>query len=319
MIRLAAICAGAVVLSTCFAQAVPAQVLRLPDHAQEITSEAVAPDSYALPVGPYGDGDIPVRVVEGRVTRTTWRIPTQGITTLQVLDPLRAQLVEAGYEVLFECEARACGGFDFRFGTEVLPTPDMYVNLVDFRFLSARMGTGSHVGLLVSRTEAAGFVQLIHVAPAGTAPAGPAAAPKAADLPGSAPATVQGDAPSLGRALFEQGHVVLSDLAFETGSSDLGADEFASLAALAAFLAEDPARRVALVGHTDTVGSLDRNIELSRARAASVLERMATLHGIDRGQLAAEGAGYLAPRASNATEAGREANRRVEAVLLSGS
>ena len=96
----------------------------------------------------------------------------------------------------------------------------------------------------------------------------------------------------------------------------MGEGDFPSLASLASFLAADPDRRVVLVGHTDTVGSLERNIELSRARAASVLERMVTLHGIDRTQLSAEGVGYLAPGASNETEAGREANRRVEAVLL---
>ncbi|MTJ05006.1 MAG: OmpA family protein [Sediminimonas qiaohouensis] len=315
MIRLAAICACALLLN-CVAQASAAQVLRLPSHAQTITENTAFPDSYALPTGPFGDGHLPERVVEGRVTRQTWRIPTQGITTLQILAPLRTQLDEAGYEVLFECDTRACGGFDFRFETEVLPPPDMYVNLADFRFLSAQIGNQSHIGLLVSRSENSGFVQLIHVARAGTPPSS-VARPDPDDAP-QEPANAQEtpEAQSLAQAIQQNGHVVLSDLTFDTGSSDLGQGDFSSLAALADFLAADPARRVVLVGHTDTVGALDRNIDLSRARAASVLERMVTLYNIDRTQLAAEGAGYLAPRASNATKAGRDANRRVEAVLL---
>ncbi|WP_026756958.1 OmpA family protein [Sediminimonas qiaohouensis] len=315
MIRLAVICACALLLN-CVAQASAAQVLRLPSHAQTITEDTAFPDSYALPTGPYADGQLPERVVEGRVTRQTWRIPTQGITTLQILAPLRTQLDEAGYEVLFECDTRACGGFDFRFETEVLPPPDMYVNLADFRFLSAQIGNQSHIGLLVSRSENSGFVQLIHVAKAGIPPDS-VARPDPVDAP-QAPANAQ-ETPephSLAQAIQQNGHVVLSDLTFDTGSSDLGQGDFSSLAALADFLAADPARRIALVGHTDTVGALDRNIDLSRARAASVLERMVTLYNIDRTQLAAEGAGYLAPRASNATKAGRDANRRVEAVLL---
>ena len=89
-----------------------------------------------------------------------------------------------------------------------------------------------------------------------------------------------------------------------------------SLQALAAFLRADPARRVTLVGHTDTVGALDRNIALSKRRAASVLERLVSAHGVPRAQIAAEGMGYLAPIASNLTPEGREANRRVEVVLL---
>ncbi len=38
--------------------------------------------------------------------------------------------------------------------------------------------------------------------------------------------------------------------------------------------------------------------------------------GADPAQIDAEGIGYLAPRASNSTTAGREANRRVEVVLI---
>jgi OOP family OmpA-OmpF porin len=74
--------------------------------------------------------------------------------------------------------------------------------------------------------------------------------------------------------------------------------------------------RVALVGHTDATGSLDANIALSRKRAASVKDRLVRAYGIAVSRLDAEGMGYLAPIASNLTQAGRDANRRVEAVLL---
>jgi len=315
MSRLVAISACALLL-VCLAQGAVAQVLRLPSHARTITENTIFPDSYALPIGPIADGELPNRIVEGRVTRRTWRIPTQGITTLQLLAPLRQQLDETGYDVLFECNTRTCGGFDFRFGTEVLPPPDMYVNLADFRFLSAANGDQSYIGLLVSRTENSGFVQLIHVTPGQSQPG--SMAPPDPETGVKNPAEQQPTpAPlSVARAFAQKGHVVLSDLTFETGSSDLGQGDFPTLTALADFLAADPGRRILLVGHTDTVGALDRNIALSRARAASVQERMVTLYNIDRAQISAEGAGYLAPRASNATKAGRDANRRVEAVLL---
>ena len=85
---------------------------------------------------------------------------------------------------------------------------------------------------------------------------------------------------------------------------------------LAAFLLADPARQVALVGHTDAVGALDGNIALSKRRAASVLERLATAYDVPRTQMTAEGMGYLAPLTTNRTSEGRDQNRRVEAVLL---
>ena len=45
--------------------------------------------------------------------------------------------------------------------------------------------------------------------------------------------------------------------------------------------------------------------------------RLISEYGIDPARIEAEGMGYLAPVASNLTEAGRQANRRVEAILLS--
>ena len=55
---------------------------------------------------------------------------------------------------------------------------------------------------------------------------------------------------------------------------------------------------------------------LSRQRAEAAERYLVQRHGIDPSRLSAEGAGYLAPVASNLTAEGREQNRRVEVVLL---
>ena len=261
----------------------------------------------------YADGALPVQSIEGHVTRQSWRVATEGVTSLQILAPLRDQLQGAGYEILFECDTLGCGGFDFRFETEVLPAPAMHVDLGDFRFLTARIGSGDHLSLLVSHSANAGFIQLIRVTKE--------AQPKPATVESAMPAPTVTDTPDALPSdpiglLVARGHVVLDDLAFETGSSSLGEGPYATLEALAAFLLDDPSRRIALVGHTDAVGRLENNISLSKKRAASVLERLAVRYGVPRGQMSAEGMGYLAPIAPNQTPEGREANRRVEAVLL---
>ena len=121
----------------------------------------------------------------------------------------------------------------------------------------------------------------------------------------------------LAGALRTKGHVVLTDLEFETGSSALGAGNFASLDRLAGFMAAEPGARVALVGHTDSIGGLAGNIALSKRRAQSVRQRLIEAHGIDGARMQAEGMGYLSPVASNLEPEGREANRRVEVILLS--
>lgn len=290
--------------------------LELPGNGQ-LTREIVrSPESYLLPVGAWTDGAVPTLAIEGRVVQQAWRLEAEGATTLQIMRPIVAQLSEAGFRLLFECTGDGCGGFDFRFGTRVMPAPDMFVDLFDYRFLSAQSEAGEYVSVLISRSGRTGYVQIIHVSPETTAP------PKVAVDPGAQPpAQMRNDdttAPQAGiaDALTTRGHVILSDLEFTSASSELGAGPYASLLALAAWLRADPGRRIALVGHTDTVGGLAPNIALSRRRAASVMQRLIDAHGIPAAQLEADGMGYLAPVAPNLTAAGRDANRRVEAVLL---
>ncbi|KIC45117.1 cell envelope biogenesis protein OmpA [Ruegeria sp. ANG-S4] len=294
-------------LSICLAllaSAATGQDLSLPTNARQI-SERVSPlDSYELPVGVYAEDAVPARTVEGRVERTTWRLQSGSSTTLQILAPLRDQLEAQGYDILFECEARACGGFDFRFGTEVVPTPDMYVAIQDFRFLSASRGENV-LSLLVSRNPPDGFVQLIRVAPVAATSPPPLVVETAIDDPSEVLQVLQRD-----------GHVILDDLHFSTGEVALGPGPFASLALLAGYLTDNPDVRLALVGHTDDTGDLQANTAVSTRRAQSVRTRLIEAHRISGDRIEAQGVGYLAPLTSNATPEGRDLNRRVEAVLL---
>ncbi|MBM1221925.1 OmpA family protein [Ponticoccus sp. SC2-23] len=284
------------------------QVLDFPANARPMYDQTTDPDRYLLPTGPW-DGTLPTRAVEGAVTRQAWRIDAGGLSVLQTLLPLRQQLLDAGFEVVFECGTEECGGFDFRFATEVLPEPEMHVDLGDFRFLSARRDDEA-LGVLASVTSREAFVQVIRVAPSGSAPVAQVSGPAMRE---PTPRSL-GD---FGARLEVDGRVILSDLSFDTGSAQLGEGSFASLRALAAYLDANQGRRVALVGHTDAEGSLDGNITLSRRRAGSVLERLVSEYGVRRAQLDAQGMGYLSPIATNLTPEGREANRRVEVIIVS--
>lgn len=284
-----------------------------------LRAEQVEPaGSYLLPTGPWTDDTgVPSAITSGKVTRQAWRIGGTGLSSYQVLLNLRQQLVEQGYEIVFECSTNDCGGFDFRYGTEVIGEPDMHVNLGDYTFLSARHPgeTADDVSILVSRSASAAFVQLVQVGAADIAPVPvePMASTKAE--PGVAlPAELTGE---IGPAMETVGRFVLADLVFATGSADLGPGDFTSLTELSDYLKTNPTRRVALVGHTDAEGSLAGNISLSKRRAASVMDRLIKDFGVPAGQLEAEGIGYLAPIASNQTDEGRNRNRRVEAILVS--
>ena len=293
--------------------ALAAQVLTLPGNATLEVEETVPLDSYALPTGPWDGAQVPARIIEGEVARQVWRVGAEDLASLQLLRPLRDQLRAAGYEVIFDCETDACGGFDFRFGTDVAPPPAMQVDLSDYRFLSAtRSAEGGEraVSLLVSRTPQAGFVQVIRVVPIGAdAPALTAADAPAARAPAPAPT---GD---LAQELTDTGHAVLEGVSFASGSITLEDTALPALQALADYMAANPDLLVSIVGHTDSEGGLDGNIAISRSRAAAVIERLVADYGVARARLTPAGMGYLAPVASNLDPAGREANRRVEAVV----
>ncbi len=290
-----------------------AQVLSLPSNAVMATNIVRPADLYHAPVGIYENGAVPFIEVAGDVSRKVWVITATGLTTSQIVAPLRGQLRDAGFDILLDCAAERCGGFDFRFGTEVAPAPEMYVDLGAYRFLTGVNEAGEAVTLLVSRSSRAAFIQIIQ---AGgdqgiTAQQAQIAQPLRQDVP-----AVGSD---FADRLDQIGRIVLSDLTFETGSADLSEGRFVSLDAVAAYLSNNSARRVALVGHTDAEGGLEGNIALSRRRAASVLERLVSQHGANRSQMEAQGVGYLSPLASNLTRDGQALNRRVEVIVISTS
>jgi OOP family OmpA-OmpF porin len=71
---------------------------------------------------------------------------------------------------------------------------------------------------------------------------------------------------------------------------------------------------IKIVGHTDSTGAEDYNQQLSVRRATTVRDYLAT-KGVDRNLMSVSGMGESSPVASNATSAGRKANRRVEVSI----
>jgi OOP family OmpA-OmpF porin len=271
--------------------------LQLPATAQQMATRDTAEDRYFAPIGPYAEGALPTQMIEGAVTRSTWRIDVAGLTPLQIIAPLREQLTQAGFSLALDCAANECGGYDFRFETEVLPAPNMYVNIRNYHVVTG-LREGEAVTVIASASSGASFIQIIQ---AGVATGSAALAPPPALQPSD---------------LLEAGHVVLESLEFDSGTTELGQGPFASLEALVDVLRAQPQIRVALVGHTDNIGGLDANTALSVSRAEAVRRHLVGRYDIAADRIDVDGIGYLSPRASNLTEDGREANRRVEAVLL---
>ena len=104
-------------------------------------------------------------------------------------------------------------------------------------------------------------------------------------------------------------------ITFPPGSAEIDGQTVGIMDALAEVLAECPAVRMEIAGYTDSQGSDSGNLALSQARAEAVLLALQG-RGIEVSALTAKGYGEADPIADNATEAGREANRRIEFNLL---
>jgi len=109
----------------------------------------------------------------------------------------------------------------------------------------------------------------------------------------------------------EATEVVLEGVTFETSSATLTPNSRTILDRVAESLIGNPDVRVRVVGHTDSTGPLQLNIDLSQDRAESVVEYLRA-QGVPANQLEALGVGPEDPIAPNNTPEGRQQNRRVE-------
>ena len=110
------------------------------------------------------------------------------------------------------------------------------------------------------------------------------------------------------------GKAVIYGIYFDFGRAEIKPESKPTLREIARFLRENPEIKLYVVGHTDNVGSLEYNMELSLKRAKAVIEALVKDYAIERERLRAFGVGFLAPVASNETEEGKAKNRRVELV-----
>ena len=106
------------------------------------------------------------------------------------------------------------------------------------------------------------------------------------------------------------GHVT-----FATNSSDLSPAFFDVLTSVGKVLTEFDQTVVEVAGHTDSTGSDSYNQALSERRAGSVSQYLQS-QGIDGRRLITIGLGESMPVADNTTNAGRQANRRVEITMV---
>ena len=110
--------------------------------------------------------------------------------------------------------------------------------------------------------------------------------------------------------------VVPGGILFAVNSDEVQDSAHDTLAKVAELINMYRDRRVHIVGHTDALGDAVYNKTLSERRAGLVKEFFVDNFEVEEARLSTEGVGEGSPIASNATLAGRRANRRIEVLIL---
>ena len=237
------------------------------------------------------------RRLEGRITRIAYRT-NPGPSILEVSRNFETQLAKAGFETLVACDSDACGGIPFTEAIDALPIPQMWIDGFNYRYYAGRKAEGgreTYAAVLVSKSNDDVYAQLV-IAVVG------------------AIENKMVDAGAMAKGLREKGHIALYGIYFDTDKAVLKPESRPTLDEIAKLLRAQPQLNVFIVGHTDSQGTFDYNVELSRRRADAVAAELAKTYKIANARLRTAGVGFLAPVGSNATDDGRALNRRVELV-----
>jgi len=255
-------------------------------------------DAARMQGAPFKD-DKPAdaRRLEGRITRIAYRT-APGPSILEVSRNFETQLAKAGFETLLACDTDACGGIPFTEAIDALPVPQMWVDGFNYHYFSAHKTDAGHeiyASVLVSQNNQDITAQLT-VAELGTIE------------------DKMVNAAAMAKGLGETGHIALYGIYFDTDKAVLKPESRPTLEQIAKLLTGQPQLNVFIVGHTDNQGAHEYNLDLSRRRAEAIAAELVKNFRIAQPRLRTAGLGFLAPVGSNASEAGRALNRRVELV-----
>jgi len=123
-------------------------------------------------------------------------------------------------------------------------------------------------------------------------------------------------APDTRSKLITEGRLTTYGITFDVNKAVIKPESQGTLNDIATVLKENPGVKVKIIGHTDSDGDDALNLDLSKRRAESVKNELASKFGVDASRMQPEGAGETKPVASNDTPANKAMNRRVEFIKL---
>lgn len=268
------------------------------------------------------------KTLEGEYWRLVYLVP-EGVTPLEVLRNYQEEITAKGGQVLYECRGGECGGASDRSSSGGGGDMSLAMYLrPDERIQDAHFSPGScaqkerisdqryTVGML---SDSGAYVSVLtYILKAGhscryidgrTIAVVDIIQPKKREQK-----MVTVKAEEMAGEISSKGSIALYGIYFDTNRWDIKPPSEPTLDEIARLLKDNPGMKLLVVGHTDSVGTYEFNLDLSRKRADSVVNALVSSYGISKDRLRAVGVSFACPVGSNRTEEGRARNRRVELV-----
>src|SRR3990172_4019499 len=200
-------------------------------------------DEYELITGPLKDSKLTKsQRLEGKVTEIQYSTPA-GRSVLEVYRNYEAALKQAGFEVLFACNAAQCGTGWLR----VKGLEDIFTGDANTRVLTAKLARPEgdvYVALHMPASGGKTILNIVELKPMDTG-------------------MVAVNAAALANDIGKQGHVAIYGILFDTGKADVKPESEPTLTEIAKLLQQDAQLRLFVIGHTDITGDLAMNMDLS--------------------------------------------------------
>jgi OOP family OmpA-OmpF porin len=255
-------------------------------------------DEYSAFFGMDQTGEQPVELeLKGKITKLIYSNPKER-SIFEIFQNYHMALEQGGAKILYQCNQKKYECAKRYAGPTFQKLSDIHsiTNLVG-RYLLAKIENAGHTAVIaVAIGEQFTDIHIIEITQMDKG-------------------MVTLDANALGSGLDADGYVIVHGIYFDTDKASIQTKSKTALVQVVELLSSRPEMNIYIVGHSDMQGSFKHNIELSKKRANSVLEELATQYGITRSRMDAQGLGPLAPEASNKDEQGRSMNRRVVIVV----
>ncbi|WP_439152206.1 OmpA family protein [Winogradskyella sp.] len=120
----------------------------------------------------------------------------------------------------------------------------------------------------------------------------------------------------LRRKLMNEGKISTNGILFDSGSANIQPQSLGIIRQISQVLMQDASIKLNIIGHTDSDGTDEVNLKLSKDRAKAVKNVLINIYNISEDRLSTDGKGESEPIGDNSTTDGKAQNRRVEFVKI---